>query len=97
MRWIVEASVNSRTGRPMDPPAIISPSAPTEKSPDTEFTSRVQPLQRRDEDAVVEARNQLVDRRRARLHDQYLAPTPGSDRALRSAEAVERVAVRRAV
>ena len=43
-RWIVEASVNSRTGSASAPSRIISPSAPTEKSPDTAFTPECRPV-----------------------------------------------------
>ncbi len=43
IRWIVEASVISRTGSARAPSRIISPSAPTEKSPDTGFTPECSP------------------------------------------------------
>ena len=42
--WIVDAIVISRTGSAREPPRIISPSAPTEKSPLTLFTPECTPL-----------------------------------------------------
>ena len=44
MRCRVEATVTSRTGSARPPPAIISPSAPTEKSPLTGFTPEWTPV-----------------------------------------------------
>ena len=43
-RWSVDATVASRIGSARSPPRTISPSTPTEKSPDTGFTPECSPL-----------------------------------------------------
>ena len=44
MRCSVEATVTSRTGSASSPPRIMSPSAPTEKSPLIGFTPEWTPV-----------------------------------------------------
>ena len=98
IRWIVDAMVNSRTGRPNTPPAMQHALGAGREVAAHRVDARVQAADLLDEHAVVDAGDELGVRRvpgasdRGRVH-----PTPGVDLSPRTADAVDDTPMRRAV
>ena len=80
IRWKVDATVTSRTGSARAPSRIMSPSAPTEKSPVTGLAPESEAGDRLHEEAALGPPEQLLGRADPGAKCSARGPTPGRRR-----------------